>query len=536
VTEDREQDGRAGGTGGETDGIDETGRGGGWRFDGWVGRRARGYPDALAAVAAESGEEWTYAELDRRVATTAGRLRGLGIGAGDHLGTLAGTRMETLVLVHAAGRVGAVLVPLNPRSPPEGIATRLDRADVTGLICTADTGDDALAAVEAAGDRPPVAALDDPGTDRIRALGAVDPPAESASYRWAPGDPQLILFTSGTTGDPKPVVVTAGSVFFSAVGSAFRLGVSPGDRWFCELPAYHMGGIAPFYRSALYGTAVVVQERDDGFDPDRTVRNCREHGATGISLVPTQLAAMLEATDGRIAQSLRVVLLGGGPAPEDLIARAIDRGIPVHPTYGMTETASQIATARPTEARENPGTVGPALAVTDLRVVDGEGDPLPAGEVGEFVVDGPTVTPGYYRDRAATDEAFGEYGLHTSDLGYLDDAGRAHVVGRRADRIVTGGENVSPAAVRDALTGIDGVEDAAVVGLEDPKWGERVAALVVRSDPGLPADLIDDALAGELADFERPRTVVFAEELPRTASGTIDRPEVRERIREASAE
>jgi O-succinylbenzoic acid--CoA ligase len=293
-----------------------------------------------------------------------------------------------------------------------------------------------------------------------------------------------------------------------------------------------MGGIAPFVRTALYGTTAVVQPREDGFDPGRTLENLREYDATGVSLVPTQLRRLLDA--GSLPDSLRFVLLGGGPAPGELIGRAVERDVPVFPTYGMTETASQVATATPGEAADDPGTVGRPLVTTTVTVVDDDGDPVDRGEVGEVVVDGPTVAPGYYDDPDATRAAFGEFGLHTGDLGRRDGAGRLWIRGRVDDLIRTGGETVDPVAVADALRGIDGVEDAAVVGVADPEWGERVAALVVPDD-GAPvppdAQWVRAAARERLAGHEAPKTVAFADELPRTASGTVDRGAVREAVR-----
>ncbi|MFC6730841.1 AMP-binding protein, partial [Natronoarchaeum mannanilyticum] len=255
----------------------------------------------------------------------------------------------------------------------------------------------------------------------------------------------------------------------SAVASAFRLGVAPDDRWLCCLPMYHMGGLAPVLRSTLYGTTVVLQSE---FDAERTPTVARERGVTGVSLVPTMLQRILDrdaAPD--LPDTLRFVLLGGAPAGADLIADCERRDVPVHPTFGMTETASQVATATPREAFEHEGTVGRPLFGTTVTVVDEDGDPLPAGETGELVVDGPTVTPGYYGDSAATEASFGAHGLHTGDVGYRDDGGRLWVLNRRDDRIVTGGENVDPGEVVGALREHPKIRDAAVVGLDDAEWG-----------------------------------------------------------------
>jgi O-succinylbenzoic acid--CoA ligase len=512
-----------------------------WAFEDWIARRANVSPGVEAVVDARSGESWSYAELDSLVDRTAARLAELGVESGDHLGTLLGTRVATVRVVHAAARTGAVLVPLNPELPPGSVATQVDQADVTAIVCSEATEDLALGAAESNGEASashavPVASVDEPQDGAVTHLPGVVPGESSRPVRRRLDDPAMVLFTSGTTGDPKPVKLTAGNLLASATASAFRLGVSPTDRWFCELPAYHMGGVAPLVRSALYGTTVVLQRREDGFEARTTLSNLRESGATGVSLVPTQLDRLLDV--GPLPDSLRFVLLGGGPAPEELIERCERAGVPVHPTYGTTETTSQIATGRPETAFEDPATVGRPLVFTDVTVVDEDGRPVEDGTVGELVVDGPTVTPGYYDDPETTADAFGRFGLHTGDRGYRDESGRLYVLGRFDDRIVTGGENVDPTAVVDAIRSVEGVEDAAVVGMEDPEWGERVGALVVPAGEGLEESSgngIRQALRGRLADYELPRRVAFAASLPRTTSGTVDRDAVRAAIRDGDS-
>jgi O-succinylbenzoic acid--CoA ligase len=196
----------------------------------------------------------------------------------------------------------------------------------------------------------------------------------------------------------------------------------------------------------------------------------------------------------------------------------------------MTETASQIATATPAQAFAHEGTVGQPLVVTDVSVLDETGAPCAPGERGELVVDGPTVTPGYLDD-VRTSAAFGDRGLHTGDVGYRDEAGRLWVLNRRDDRIVTGGENVDPGEVVAVLRAHPRVESAAVVGVPDDEWGERVAALVVPSGDTEPTgDEIEAHCRERLAGFKVPRTIAFAAELPRTVSGTVDRDAVRERL------
>jgi len=197
----------------------------------------------------------------------------------------------------------------------------------------------------------------------------------------------------------------------------------------------------------------------------------------------------------------------------------------------MTETASQVATARPDEAFTHADTVGQPLFGTDLAVVDTAGERVDRGETGEIVVAGSTVFAGYYDDPDATAAAFSADGFHTGDVGNRDAEGRLWVTGRLDERIVTGGENVDPEAVADTLTAHPAVAEAVVVGLDDSEWGERVGALVV-SEGDLDAEAVQNYCRERLAGFELPRTVGFVESLPRTASGTVKRDRVRELLRE----
>jgi O-succinylbenzoic acid--CoA ligase len=402
------------------------------------------------------------------------------------------------------------------------LAAQAARTERDALICGSETEatatevfDGPLASVDAA------EAVDVPTLDEFEG-----PSVEPATL--TPDTEQLVMFTSGTTGRPKGVRLTVGNLVASATASAFRLGVSPGDRWLCCLPTYHMGGLAPVVRSALYGSPVVIQRE---FDAAGTAEILDEYGITGVPLVPTMLSRLLDA-GWEPSETLRFVLLGGAPASDDLLARCRDRDVPACPTYGMTETASQIATATPEQAGAHRGTVGQPLVNTTVTVVDEDGAPVEPGQTGEIVVSGPTVTPGYL-DTEITEEAFGPDGLHTGDVGSRDEDGRLWVHNRVDDRIVTGGENVDPGEVVSVLQAHPEIHEAAVVGLDDPEWGERVAALVVPADDEVPAaDDIESHCRERLAGFKLPRTVAFADELPRTASGTVDRQGVRSRLRD----
>jgi O-succinylbenzoic acid--CoA ligase len=493
-----------------------------WPTRDLVAARAAATPDRTAMIDADRDDARTYREYDAAVGRRAAGLAGLCGDDPDRIALLLDTRPAFAELFFAAMRLGASVVPLNVRLTPTEVSAQVERTTPDALVCERDTEATARDVFDG-----PVAAVDAPERDPVRALddiggGSVEPATLT------PDTEQVVMFTSGTTGRPKGVRLTVGNLVASATASAFRLGVSPVDRWLCCLPTYHMGGLAPVVRSALYGSTVVIQRE---FDADSTAAVLDEYGCTGVSLVPTMCSRLLDA-GWEPTEQLRFVLLGGAPATAELLSRCRDRGVPAHPTYGMTETASQIATATPDQTVSHEGTVGQPLVNTTVTVVDEAGDPVPPGESGEIVVTGPTVTPGYL-DPEVTEDAFGPDGLHTGDVGSLDEDGRLWVHNRKDDRIVTGGENVDPGEVVAVLRDHPEVREAVVVGIEDSEWGERVAALVVpTTGASLSADELESFCRERLAGFKLPRTIAFADELPRTASGTVDRQRVRDRLRE----
>ncbi|MGM0592258.1 MAG: AMP-binding protein, partial [Halobacteriota archaeon] len=407
-------------------------------MDDWLTSRVRASPGATALVEAETGEVWSYEALDSATKAAAKRLVALGVGPGDQVGLLSKTRPQAVHVVHAAMRLGAIIVPLSPRLTGRELSAQVETVDLSVVVCDDDTEADVRRVV---GDLP-LASMATPSEADVVDFGRTEPVAFERNA-WALDDPVAMVFTSGTTGSPKAVVLTVKNLLASAVSSAFRLGTLPDDRWLSPLALHHMGGIAPMYRSVIYGTAVVSRAE---FDPGVVADDIERYDATGISLVPTMLQQMLDAREA-LADSLRFVLLGGAPAPVSLVERCRERGIPVHPTYGMTETASQISTATPQEAFDAPSTVGHPLLWTTVTVME-DGHEVRPGETGELVVSGPTVSPGYYGEG---DPAFQSGGFRTGDVGSFDEDGRLFVLNRLTDRIITGGENVEPGEVRGIL-------------------------------------------------------------------------------------
>jgi O-succinylbenzoic acid--CoA ligase len=403
-------------------------------------------------------ERVSYAELEGHARTSAGALAARGVGPGDRVALMLAPGVAFVAALHGCALLGAVAVPIDLRLSPAEREARMQGVS---------------AVVEGALDGKPFE-----GTPGLH-----------------PDEVATLMHTSGTTAAPKPVPLTYGNWLSAALGSAVALGLDRHERWLCPMPLAHVGGLSIVLRSAVYGTTAVLAER---FDAGAVVAALSDPGdpITVISLVATMLERLLDA-GLREPPGLRWALLGGGPIPSRLLDRARQVGVPVAPTYGMTEACSQIAT------------FGWPLPETELQI-------SPEGEV---LVRGPTVS-------AASLSADGW--LHTGDLGALDDRGRLSLSGRRSEVIVSGGENVGPLEVEEALRSHPAVLDAGVFGRPDPEWGEAVVAAIVPRD-GLALDEQDlrRHCAERLARFKVPKAFEAVERLPRTASGKLLRRELR---------
>ena len=481
----------------------------------WVARRASTHPDVVAVECGDA--RLTYQELDARVASAAGRLTALGVVEGEPVGLLHANGNGFAVFVHAITRAGAMCAPHNARLTATEIAWQLRDAGVRYVIADAEHASLARAAAAAAG---------------VTLLDAEDgawqsaPPVVGASA--IPFErPHSLIYTSGTTGRPKGAVLTHGNFYWSAVASAANLGVAADDRWLACLPLYHVGGLSILLRSAIYGTTAVIHER---FDDVRAVRALREERVTLLSVVANMLQRMLTLDEGAYPSTVRAVLLGGGPAPQPLLEASAARGLPVLQTYGLTETASQVATLSSADALHKLGSAGLPLPGSTVRI-EIDGAEAARGEIGEIVVAGPTVCAGYLHRPEATAEAIRDGWLHTGDLGYLDDEGYLYVADRRDDLIVSGGENVYPAEVESALLAFPGIEECAVVGVPDERWGALVVAVIVPGAAEVAVAAVEAHLRAHLAGYKVPRRFeVTSEPLPRTASGKVQRHLVRSRL------
>lgn len=389
-------------------------------------------------------------------------------------------------MFHGLLALGVPALLLHPRLTPREEARILEEAQPAGVVDGGWRG---------TGEAP-----SGPGQDR-----AHDPPPP-------PDDegPLAVLYTSGSTGRPKGVVLSRRAFVASARASAANLGWEPDDRWLLRLPIAHVGGLSILTRCLLAHRPVVLALDADDAALHATLERER---VTLVSLVPTLLQRLLDH-GAPPPPRLRALLLGGAPASPGLLGRAADQGWPVLTTYGLTEACSQVTTQ--------------PLGTTNRGHL-GAGRPLPGIDVkvdgsGEIHVRGDVLCSGYFPSGAHPVPFDREGWLATGDRGWLDSAGNLHVVGRREDRIITGGENVDPVEVEHALEARPGVRQACVFGVPDPEWGEVVCAALVGDEEDVLQALED--VSNLLAPFKRPRRFARLDALPLTGSGKVDRPAV----------
>jgi o-succinylbenzoate---CoA ligase len=479
----------------------------------WVIAQARRRGDAVAVRdAADDIEGVTWSALAGKAFALAAGLAHAGVRRGDIVAVRMPPSPQMVALLHALQMLGAAMLPLN---------LRLTSAELERIV--------ALAA--------PRLVLDDHGSlacwwgdiPRVHACDDLDSAAASKSFRLPVAlDPQAaltVVMTSGSSGAPRAVVLTNANHAAAAAASRARLGHGERDVWLAALPLYHIGGLAILARSALEGSEVMLEP---AFDVERAsdVIGSRDGRATMVSLVPTMLSRVLDRMTASASSRLRCVLIGGAPLSPALGARALEAGLPVSPTYGMTEACSQLATSSPGSLDAARGRSGRPLDGVEMRIDDADAEGW-----GEIIVRGPNVMRGYLRPSPESGEAPGESGLlpggwlRTRDRGRIDERGTLSVAGRCDDVIITGGENVSPVEVEQCLDQHPEVAESLVVGAADSEWGQRIVALVVarRRDRSPSPEVLRAWCRERIAPYKVPRELRFVAELPRTATGKLVR-------------
>jgi fatty-acyl-CoA synthase len=490
-----------------------------------IARIARAEPLRRALVFGD--REWSYADVDLAVETAVRRLAALGVRRGDVV-LMAGTaRPAALFTMFAVARLGAVLVPVHPSSTRPEVAAIA--AAASPALTVGDT--DFLDRVLPAG---PTLRWD--AEDDAASSGADARPVD----QWLsdPDDPVIVAFTSGTSGRAKGVVLTHDNLWWSVRNALESLAIGPEDVVLVATPIAHAAVFAGLPQHAwTVGATVVLLP---GFDAERFLDAVERHGVTIAFAVSTMLSRLVRSPRWATASGwgLRRVLAGGGPLPEPLARALSGRGVAVINSYGLTEASAGVTYAQPEDADHVPSSAGRPVRHVELRVVDPTGRTVGPGEQGEIWLRGPSLAREYLDPEGRRVPAVdGDGWLHTGDRGLLDRNGRLFVIGRIKDTIVTGGENIDPTEVEDALGSMPGIHEVAVVGVSDPVWGETVTAVIVPEDRAEPS--VEDVrrhLDSRLSRHKQPRQVILVDSLPRTPTGKLRRSALSRRINDETAE
>jgi fatty-acyl-CoA synthase len=496
----------------------------------WLTKRAFLHGEREAMV--DGNRRISYREINSRVNRLSRALQTLGLKSGERCAILAYNCLEYAEVIFAAAKLGLLLVPLNWRLSPAELAFNLSDSGTETLIF--DPGFAQL--IPGLVDQTPVRRLLVLGEKEAAGAPAYEKVlAAQSELEPEPGEPvgldtpHIIMYTAGTTGRPKGAVLTQGASFWNAINLEMDMHFTPQDRDLLVLPMFHIGGIGLFTLPMFHVGGTVVIQRT--FEPSETIRLLKEENITLFFGVPAVFLFLIQHPNFRPEgfAGARVVMSGGAPLPVSLVKQYHEAGIVLQQGFGMSEAAPSIATLGKDRSLKKAGSIGRALFHVEARVVDDDMKNVSTGAVGELVIRGPNLMQGYWNRPEPTKEAFFGGWFHTGDLARMDEDGDLTIVERKKDMFISGGENVYPAEVENAIFELPEVAEAAVIGINDEKWGEVGRAVVVLK-PGaqLSQQEVLVFLGKRLAKFKVPKQLVFVEKLPRNAAGKVLKNQIRE--------
>ena len=510
-------------------------------FPYWIQHWAKTTPDKTAIVF--DGRKTSYAELENGIARLTTVLQhDLGIGEGDRVAWLGNNSPRVIEALFACARIGAVLVPLNWRLAVPELKHLIDDAGARLLIVGKDQLVAAVAITGQSNICQPVHAYeahiheDGQTGSRCDSWPAIqklqDQGLEACLDQSDRSDkPVLFLYTAGTTGQPKGVVLTQNALAGSARNSLAMHGMTAEDRVLMVLPMFHAGGFNIQTLSALFvGASVYLEE---GFEPGIALRQIEHCKPTLTGLVPAQIQAMVAHPDWAATDvsSLRSVTTGSTFVPEACIDVWTERGVSALQVYGATETCAVAIHQNCENAVTTKGSTGYAAEECDIRIVDDDSRDVAAGTHGEILIRGPNVFKEYWCNPSATADALNDGWFQTGDIGYQRPDGSYVISGRQADLIISGGENIYPAELEVILNEHPEIVEAAVIGFADDRWGEvPVAVIVTANDSNLDKEAVLGLFEDRLARFKWPKQVIMVDGLPRNAMGKVQGFEVRQLI------
>lgn len=500
-------------------------------FD-WIKRHAERTPEKLALVDEATGRQYTYSQFDQRANRLASFLRdNLGIQPGERISILAQNSSDYYEVLFACGKAGIILNTLNWRLAIPELEYILDDCQPSLILYESifsDTVDELKKRIKC----EVYLTLGEPvvrGELTYEQALEQGSPSGVIMPELAYDDTWAIIYTSGTTGKPKGAQVTFGNFFYNAVGMGQAIDLNSQDVNLNVLPTFHIGGLGLYAGPTLHagGTLIVMRS----FDPGNLLGLIQKWKVTKLLLVPSiyLVLSQYHDFDKYDLSSVESWASGGSALPPSLVESYASRGIIIQQGFGMTETGPTVFLIRKDDALRKAGSVGKPVLHTDVCIQDREGNLLGPDEVGELCIRGGNVTTGYWNKPKETADAIIDGWLHSGDAAKYDDEGFYYIVDRWKDMYISGGENVYPAEVENVIYQIPAVAEVAVIGVPHPKWQEvGCAVIVVKKESRLSEDEVLEYCQGKLARYKIPKTVIFTDELPRTAAGKVLKRELRD--------
>jgi O-succinylbenzoic acid--CoA ligase len=457
---------------------------------------------------------YSYNELFLKINSVSVALKKLGIEKNDNVALLSSNSDEFVIIIFALWNIGAVPIPINIRLLPEEILKLTDFTQCKFLL------HDDFSIFSSKNQNMQIFSFAD-------LFNADYYHSEHFHFHIDGKDIALILFTSGSTGNPKGVVITFNNFIRSAENGNQIFKHQEHERWLASLPFYHVGGFSIITRSFLYGATLIIP---DGQGHEEIKNALYNFDPTQTSFVTTQLKRLLE-TQTKPNPSLKHVLLGGGFLENELVESAISYGWNVSKSYGATETTSFVTALSSSEFKNKPDSAGKSLIPNKIFIVDEEKKFLPSGSVGEVVIKSDSVAEGYFNNPKETSEKFINGLYFTGDFGWLDDEGYLFIEVRRNDLIISGGENISPLEVEKEIQKHPSIIEACVFGLKDDVWGHSVcAALITKQNSKITLTELNSFLADKLSSYKLPKKIFITDEFPKTELGKIQKEKLKEML------
>ncbi len=503
-------------------------------FD-WAAGQAETRPNKVAILDIDSGQKLTYADLEARSSNLAGYLQQQGVKKGGRVAILSRNSPHFFELEFACGKIGGIGVPLNWRLTVPELEYILNDCAPQLLMYDSKFAEQAhklrkLCNIEH------VLEIDFDAQDAYDKVVATT--HSYVAEKLTLDDVGMIMYTSGTTGHPKGAMITHGMNFINCVNLGIPTRISPTTVQLVVLPLFHTGGLNCYANPILHAGGQIILMRE--FEPGAALRLLGDAtlGITHFFAVPAPYQFMLQHPDFATTDltRLEVAGVGGAPCAEAILKGWTERDVAMIQGWGMTETSPGGIGLDAEDAARKIGSAGKPLLHTQVKIVDDEGNTLPHGEVGELLIRGPNITPGYWNNPKATADTFVGDWLKTGDAARFDEEGFVYIVDRWKDMYISGGENVYPAEIEDVLYRLPEVAEAASIGVPDERWGEAgKAILVLKPGQTLEPDAVIAHCLENLAKFKVPASVEFIEALPRNATGKVLKRVLRERYVEASA-